>query len=436
MATPGGGAAPESSTPPGDRTIPRWVLRAALLLFTALSCELLSWGGGRYLASRGLFYRACPPGPLGAYLARRDPVLGWVAAADETDGTGSRLVPAFPDPSVETCVSIYGDSFAWSEEVGPEDAWGNVLAQSAGCRVANYGVPSYGSDQAYLRYARNETDRAPVVILTHLSENILRNVNRLRSLLSPTRLCSFKPRFVIGAAGDLVLVPLVTPRSDQELEERLARPESLENEYFAPGGPARVTPLTFPYTASIVRVLSNYRVRAALAGETAHAAFYGPDHPSGGLAVTAAIARAFQREATARGAAPVVIVIPLAADFASRKKTGRWDYAPLLEELDCAGIPRLDAGERFLAALGGSEPCTLYTRCSGGHFNKEANRMLGEFVHAFLRDQRTASPRRRAGQPGCAGSVDPGRSGDGVVAAPGGQTVKTVGVRRSADPER
>ena len=53
------------------------------------------------------------------------------------------------------------------------------------------------------------------------------------------------------------------------------------------------------------------RIRAALAGEPSHAAFFSPDHPSKGLQVTAAIAAQLAKEAAERGAWGAFVTIPI-----------------------------------------------------------------------------------------------------------------------------
>jgi len=135
------------------------------------------------------------------YMAQRHPLLGWPSpkayGGKNFDASGSRIVPAFPTPG-NACVSLYGDSFTWSDEVDHEHAWGNVLSQLLGCRVANYGVGGYGADQAYLRFKHNK-DEAPIVILMIFSENIQRHVNQLGMLRTGGKgIRSFKPRFIIN----------------------------------------------------------------------------------------------------------------------------------------------------------------------------------------------------------------------------------------------
>ena len=118
----------------------------------------------------------------GAYLRDRDPLLGWPYPSSlnqrQRDASGSRLIPAFPDPREhQVCVSVYGDSFTWGAEVDDEHASGNVLSRRLGCRVANSGVNGYGTDQAYLRFRSKVEDEAEIVILSHFSVLIMRNVN-------------------------------------------------------------------------------------------------------------------------------------------------------------------------------------------------------------------------------------------------------------------
>ena len=162
----------------------RYVL--ALLALTILVVEGISFLAGIYLQPLGIFYKPIIADDYPEYLAIRDPVLGWPAPNTfgqdgERDAVGSRIIPLFPDPaSYSPCVALYGDSFTWSSEVDHAHAWSNVLSGLLQCRVANYGVGGYGTDQAYLRFLHNEKDVAPIAILNHLSENILRNVNQFR----------------------------------------------------------------------------------------------------------------------------------------------------------------------------------------------------------------------------------------------------------------
>jgi hypothetical protein len=133
--------------------------------------------------------------------ARADPELGWPAPSAAIlpphDRTGAKINPHFPEPGQE-CASAYGDSFVWGEEIAHNDGWVEQMSGLIGCRVANYGISGFGTDQAYERFRRNTGDRAPLVMLGIFPENIVRNVNQYRGFLgySPSPL-GLKGRFVL-----------------------------------------------------------------------------------------------------------------------------------------------------------------------------------------------------------------------------------------------
>src|SRR5262245_38911036 len=135
------------------------------------------------------------------FMTARDPLLGWPGERlDRTrlSAVASRRVPAFPAPGKE-CVSLYGDSFTYGSEVSDSEAWSNVLSKNLNCRVANFGVGGYGTDQAYLRFLRNSNDNSGLVILGIFPDDIMRNVNQYRYFLDgdPDSIFSLKPRFIL-----------------------------------------------------------------------------------------------------------------------------------------------------------------------------------------------------------------------------------------------
>ena len=104
-------------------TLVKWLV---LALVVAIPLEILGFFGGRVLARMGLIYHPPRVENYAEYLAKRDPLLGWPGrdsfGKGEYDSAGSRVVPAFPDPSQPSCVALFGDSFTWSHDVGPQVA--------------------------------------------------------------------------------------------------------------------------------------------------------------------------------------------------------------------------------------------------------------------------------------------------------------------------
>ncbi len=131
-----------------NRKIINCFLSVIILVFFTEGVSYIAIG---YLERKGIIYKPYMPKNYGEYLKRRDPMLG--------------------------------------------------------CRVSNFGVEGYGTDHSYLRFKYNDRDRAKIVILGHLSENIIRNVNQLKGLLYHSRGVDLHPRFIIGQDGSLEFIP-------------------------------------------------------------------------------------------------------------------------------------------------------------------------------------------------------------------------------------
>lgn len=223
------------------------------------------------------------------YLAIRDPELGWPAPREipgtRYDASGARPNPAFPQPGHE-CISLYGDSFTRSPEVADAEAWGNVLSEQLGCRAANFGVGGYGTDQALLRFERNQDDRAPITIPGFFVRDVLRNVTQYLHLDFTNQPMAFKRRFALDGDGvRLIPLPRIPSADLTTFGDHPAR--FLEHETFLPGGRLGGTRIGFPFSLVLARAVTSERLRARLAGHQNWADF--PGHASQGLEVTVGI---------------------------------------------------------------------------------------------------------------------------------------------------
>jgi len=359
-----------------------------LISVVVLPLELLSYGVGKFLVHKSLMYDPPEFENYRTYLKNRDPVLGWPSRKSFDQGSfdrsGSRIVPNFPDPEFPSCAALFGDSFTWGDEVTHEQAYGNVLSGLMGCRVANYGVGGYGTDQAYLRYKTVIKDTAPVVILGHFSDNIVRNINQDRGFLTNQPL-GLKPRFILET-NQLKLVPLPELTESEHLRLGSNARELLPYDYFVPGGASGIHSLKFPFTQSVLSAFQHYRIQARIKGNPSYAQFYDPEHPSQALQVTEAVIDAFVSEAHRRGQRPMVLLIPDEKDLRWLRDHGILPYAELAKRLRSAGVIIPEIAEMFNKDLDGRDPCELYTRCPGGHFNPYGYRRLAEIVFAKLKD--------------------------------------------------
>ncbi len=365
------------------RTVAKLLL---LIAVTVAPVEGLSWVASHYLVKSGLLIPPFETDGYSAYQDDRDPLLGWPSRtwlADDFDTSGSREVPAYPDPTTPNCVSIFGDSFTWGDEVSAEHSYGNVLAKKLGCRVGIFGVKGYGTDQALLRYRDRIEDHAPVVVLGHFSGNIIRNVNRFRGFLGGSGF-GFKPRFVIDASGNLRLVPLPELTADEYVAIGDGRADLLPFDHFMLGGEAGTRMARFPYTLSAVLSVGHYRAQARLRGVPSFAPFYDEAHPSGGLAVTEAIIREFVAVAQARGQQPIVLMIPDTKDLQAMQGGGAPAFLALSVRLAEDGMRLPPLADTLAAEAGDGDLCDLYSRCDGGHFTPKGYRIVAETVAAFI----------------------------------------------------
>lgn len=358
--------------------------------------ELLSYMGLRVLSERGIIYD--PPEvteeSLDHYIHSRDPVLGWPSPTGRTeppyDGIGARQSPAFPSPTTPACVATFGDSFTFGDQVGPEDAYPNRLAERLGCRVNNYGVGGYGSDQALIRFRAVE-DPAPIVVFAHYSDNIIRNVNRFRNLIAPSTGLGFKPRFVMS--DRLELVPIPTPPSVDSIADISGA--WMSDEYFLPGGEAGIIELGFPYTVKVLRAFSNYRVRARFAGVPSYAPFYAADHPSNALAVTIAILIAVLDETAAHGQTPILVALPGHRDVeAALAGNPQPYYQPLLDALGQHGVATPNVIAAMLDFLDVEKSvCDLFVNCNE-HYTPAGNDLVAQVIYDWIEDRGLVEQKR------------------------------------------
>lgn len=367
-----------------------------MLVVVSALIEASAYAAGRYLQSKWGMYRDpldVDEGRLARdyshYLELRAPHLGWPYPSEfgsRYTPNGAAPVPANAGLPVAPHVSIYGDSFSWGLiNATPEQAWANRLAIELECRVDNFGVKGYGSDQAYLRYLRQTDDDAASVVLAHMSEDITRNLTRLRDLTTGSQQSfAFKPRFTLAPNGELKLIPMPDLSEEEYLRFlAVASPQmTLPHENFHPGGPMGVVRLTFPYSFALVRNLSYWRMQARLEGVPDYVRFYQADHPGQGLQITAAIMKAFAVESRRRSQRPLVILFPGTEDALIAQKSGVSVMAELAELVRAEGVEVIDFTLVLIEYLADRDAREVY---ADHHFTTEIDPLIAATVAAKLR---------------------------------------------------
>jgi lysophospholipase L1-like esterase len=184
-----------------SRVLPRFLVSATALLVAAVAAEGL-W--------RGL--RAASLLPVSPLRTIADPDLGWRLAPgarirhrspeyDVTyriDGRGERIVGGAAGG--RPLALFVGDSLTFGWGVEGEETFAARAGAALGLRVADLGVPGYGTDQILLKLRRDGLPRRPALVVFAFCRNDLVEV------LYGSRYGWPKPRFALRG-GALVAAP-------------------------------------------------------------------------------------------------------------------------------------------------------------------------------------------------------------------------------------
>ena len=304
-----------------------------------------------------------------------DEKIGWVPR--NVDKYGARTDTSNFSNS-PPCIEMYGDSFTESAEVEKEFAWPNLISELLGCRVLNFGVGGYGTDQALLRYLGHRKF-ANIVVMNHLSENIIRNVNQLRNLIYPNHQLSIKPRYIVKNKK-LVYIPM--PIID--VNNLAGIKNYLFHDYFIPDGDSGIVKkVSFPFTQMLFNfTVSHFHFNASLRGQPRHKSFYNYGHSSKALITTKKIMMTFYEEAKARGQRPLLTIIPTCRDFEYYESRLKLPYQNLIDTLNEQGIPVFDFALPMLRYE--VDYHSLYRRCST-HPNEKGYRLMAQVFMTYLK---------------------------------------------------
>jgi len=361
--------------------LPRFILALSIL---EISFYAVSW----FIPS-SYYYKSPTRKQFLSYLA--DDIkrtTGQDPQAGQRSPEGFRFSPAGQGLG-SPCVSLYGDSMTFGAEVSDAAAWGNVLTELLGCRVDNYGVSGYGTDQAYLDFKHRHnkaSDKAPIVILSHLSENIVRNITQNFSLIYNDGLM-LKPRFIIDGDGSLRLIekPHLSPDDWGMFVKDMGK--LLQEEFLLPDKTLlSKRRMFFPHFISVPYVFTYKRIYASMLSTFGvlpwFSDLYDPKHPSQALQITRDILSNFYKDAKQYAKTPIIFILPTSRDLIYFQKTGKWSYANLLTVLSEKGILQsLNLGPQLLERIGGGDLCDYfctYKTTRSGHYTEKGNRVLAE----------------------------------------------------------
>ena len=315
----------------------------------------------------------------------------------------STIVPA------SSCrVHLFGDSFMNFEPykkleyknkiLSPED----IINIKTGCKIFNYGVGGYGSDQAYLKFKDQISKRnilpGDYVILSHLTENILRNSTRNLRLLYPmpdSNSTMLKPKFKLNNNGELSLISIpkeLTELEFSEINRKGFTAKTMIDENllllpnFAKGSPSKIE---FPYTFNLIKTFFSWHLYPRYFGEEKWYPFYKEN--SSYYLVTRKIFKEFHSISLNNDYKPITLDLPTAYDLKKFFKSNENKFR-LTKELNSFNLNHYSFGDYLTI----NYPETLKDKClfydgnqDGGddckfHFNKKGYLLMINFISELI----------------------------------------------------
>jgi hypothetical protein len=273
------------------KAVAAWAIKAALFILLVdgifgLFGVISIWRGNPYR----LYYRARLASEVESALPkeRGAPDTGWPAE-------GIKLERDHP-PLPRKCGSAWGGSFTLSPDVPDESAWPYLVSKALGCEIANYGVPAYAIDQTFLLYQKYSKPDSLVVLGMSMPMITTAAVSSLTFM-------DLKD----GLPGANMTKPFFTLDGDKLVLHRRPEPtvKAILDYYKQDGYGGLWTPLTFPFTRSVIRAVHLKMV----APDMMHDGSMSPGFTHYRAVASATIA-AMASDAIARGDHFVLLMIP------------------------------------------------------------------------------------------------------------------------------
>lgn len=272
-----------------------------------------------------------------------------------------------PDESshLPTCARAFGDSFTYGEESHSNDVWANVASLALGCRIENYGVGGFGTDQALVLYESTQSN-TPIVILGIYSEMLRRNMAASWLFYGRQKDRALKPYFKLNDQGQLTKIPWPTNTSTQALKDY-----HQHDIYF------KSFDIQFPYFWHLTKIVF-YQLKTRLENK---GIFF--DKQVDALPLQRELLDTFTAQVSARGSEMVMVFFPSLAELANNKL----NYTEQLNDykLKHPNTCVIDTGPSLLFAV----KHDIKVNAPHGHYNSTGNKIVAqEIVKGLQRCQK------------------------------------------------
>lgn len=317
-----------------------------------------------------------------------DPLLGWAPRPNAVSRDGlyqynsqtlraPREYAAIP-PTGTIRIALFGDSFIHGDEVPFEQSFGYQLERKLNAdgyvvEVLNFGVPGYGTDQAFLRWrSRGKAFSPQIVIVGIYPDDVRRNVNLIRPLCSPTTGTPLsKPRFILtGEQLALVNMPPIPPERVTGVMEHLGSWELAPYEYCIGTNPFLISP--WPRSLALTFLVDRLGFHGVLPLPY--------DLTSEPARLMLQILRQFRNEAEDAGSKFVVVHLPGEFELRREMHNQPLDYADLFAAI--AQQADVVAPDRELLAH--AQQASIGQLFGESHYSRKGNELVAAAVAARL----------------------------------------------------
>lgn len=334
-------------------------LFAVLILLMLVVVELVCFGLYKLNPGEILDWRYYPS----AFIHTHKPTLpfGW----SSPDG----LPRPTQAPYSTTCARAFGDSFTYGEEVyNPEQVWTSVASRELGCRIENYGVGGFGTDQALVLYESLQTN-TPIVILGIYSEMLRRNLAASWLFYAGQKDRALKPYFELKQHGNAEQVawPLDTSIEEYKKYHR--------NDLFF-----KSYDIEFPYFWHLSKSIF-YQIKTRLENK---GLFF--DKQANTMPLQLALLDAFTTQVSARGSEMVLVYFPSIAELSSNELSYRkqMNAYKLKHPKTCV----IDTGPALLDAMKKG----IGVAAQSWHYNENGNLIVASEVAKGLKACHATKP--------------------------------------------
>jgi len=261
-----------------------------------------------------------------------------------------------------TCARAFGDSFTYGEEVyNSEEVWTSVASRELGCRIENYGVGGFGTDQALVLYESTKTNK-PIIILGIYSEMLRRNLAASWLFYAGQKDRALKPYFKLNHQGGLEQISWPESNSSEDIRKYHHRDIFFKS-----------FDVKFPYSWHLAKSIY-YQIKTRLENK---GVFF--DKHVDALPLQLALLDEFKAQVDARGSEMVLVYFPSLAELADNNLS----YSRQMKAYQ-AKHPKacvIDTGPALLEATKKG----VGVGAQSGHFNSTGNAIVATEVAKGLK---------------------------------------------------